>query len=134
MSLWQRAWRAPQRIWLRRALFQIHVWSGIALGLYVVMLSITGSVLVYRNELDRYLATPRPAFVAGKPALPREQLRAAAERQFPGWTITRVGERISRRSPVIEVWAEKDGIKKERLFNPYTGEDLAMQSPRASFN
>jgi len=80
MSLWQRAWRAPQRIWLRRALFQIHLWSGIALGLYVVMLSITGSVLVYRNELDRYLATPRPAFVAGKPALPREQLRAAAER------------------------------------------------------
>jgi uncharacterized iron-regulated membrane protein len=40
-----------------QALFQIHLWTGLALGLYVVMLSITGSALVYRNELDRFFAT-----------------------------------------------------------------------------
>ncbi len=50
-NAWQLWLRQPQRVWLRRALFQIHVWSGIGLGLYVFFISVTGSVLVYRNEL-----------------------------------------------------------------------------------
>ena len=52
-SLWQRWVRQPQKTWLRRALFQAHLWSGIVLGLYVLMISVTGSVLVYSNELYR---------------------------------------------------------------------------------
>src|SRR5262245_17918391 len=62
MGVWQRWVRQPQRVWLRRALFQVHLWTGLALGLYVVVLSITGSALVYRNEMDRYFATPKPTF------------------------------------------------------------------------
>jgi uncharacterized iron-regulated membrane protein len=38
-------------------LFQVHLWSGVGLGLYVFFISITGSVLVYRNELYE-AATP----------------------------------------------------------------------------
>ena len=64
VAFWQRWLRQPQRVWLRRASFQIHLWIGLALGLYIVMLSVTGSVLVYRNELDRFFATPRPTFDA----------------------------------------------------------------------
>jgi predicted NAD/FAD-dependent oxidoreductase len=45
LTLWQRLWRQPQRVWIRRASFQIHLWLGIALGLYIVMLSVTGSAL-----------------------------------------------------------------------------------------
>ena len=52
-TVWARWLRQPQKIWLRRALFQVHLWSGIAIGLYVFMISVTGSVLVYRNELFR---------------------------------------------------------------------------------
>ena len=65
MNLWQRWLRQPQRVWLRRAMFQVHLWTGIAIGLYVVMLSLTGSVLVYRIELGNNLRTPRPAFQEG---------------------------------------------------------------------
>src|SRR5437870_9440750 len=50
-TLWQRWVRQPQNIWLRRALFQVHLWSGIAIGLYIFTISITGSIVVYRNEL-----------------------------------------------------------------------------------
>jgi len=45
-------------VWLRRALFQVHLWSGIGLGLYVFFISVTGSVLVYRNELYVWAAPP----------------------------------------------------------------------------
>jgi len=50
-TAWQRWVRQPQKVWLRRAIFQVHLWSGIGLGLYVFFISVTGSVLVYRNEL-----------------------------------------------------------------------------------
>lgn len=133
MSVWQRWLRQPQRVWLRRAAFQIHLWSGIAIGLYIVMLSITGSALVYRNELDRYFASPRPRFDAKATRLTTEQLRAAAERLYPGYTITRVGEQITRRNPTIEIWAERGSEKKERLFDPYTGADLGASVTQGEY-
>jgi uncharacterized iron-regulated membrane protein len=37
----------------------VHLWSGIGLGLYIFFISVTGSVLVYRNELY-VAATPEP--------------------------------------------------------------------------
>jgi uncharacterized iron-regulated membrane protein len=62
-SAWQRWVRQPQTLWLRRAFFQVHLWSGIALGLYIFFISVTGSVLVYRNELY-VAATPEPGSAA----------------------------------------------------------------------
>jgi|CXWL01.1.fsa_nt_gi uncharacterized iron-regulated membrane protein len=130
MSAWSQWLQQPQRLWIRRALFQVHLWSGLTLGLYVVMLSLTGSALVYRVELERVFQTPRPAFEPGRPALSTEDMTAAAERAYPGWTVTRVGNRIARRNPVLEVWLEREGeAKKERLFNPYTGADLGDALP-----
>jgi len=63
-TAWQRWVRQPQRLWLRRVLFQIHLWCGLGLGLYIFFISITGSVLVYRNELY-VLATPEPPLPVG---------------------------------------------------------------------
>jgi hypothetical protein len=49
-----RRWvRQPQDVLLRRILFQIHLWTGILIGLYIVVICLSGSVLVYRNELYR---------------------------------------------------------------------------------
>jgi uncharacterized iron-regulated membrane protein len=64
MTFWQRWKSQPQTTWLRRATFQIHMWSGVAVGLYVLMISVTGSILVYRNELYR-AATPDPGETVG---------------------------------------------------------------------
>jgi uncharacterized iron-regulated membrane protein len=50
-SYWQQWISQPQKVWLRKAVFQFHLWSGIGIGLYVLMVSITGSILVYSNEL-----------------------------------------------------------------------------------
>jgi uncharacterized iron-regulated membrane protein len=120
-------------VWLRRALFQVHLWIGLALGLYIVMLSVTGSALVYRNELNRYFSTPRPQFDADRPVLPAATLRARAEEAYPGHAITRMGDQISRRNPTIEIWLERDGERRERLFDPYTGADLGDSITRGEY-
>jgi uncharacterized iron-regulated membrane protein len=41
----------PRTARWRKVIFQVHLWSGIGIGLYVLLISITGSILVYRNEL-----------------------------------------------------------------------------------
>lgn len=58
-SSWQRWLWQPQQVFLRKALFQVHLWSGVGLGLYILFISVTGSVLVYRNEM--YAAATPPS-------------------------------------------------------------------------
>jgi len=53
MSLWRRWLEHPESVWVRRVLFQIHLWVGAGVGLYIVLMSVTGSLIVYRNELER---------------------------------------------------------------------------------
>jgi uncharacterized iron-regulated membrane protein len=105
----------------------VHLWTGLALAIYIAVLSATGSLLVYRIEINSFLATSKPPFDPAAKRLTTQQIREAAQRIYPGWTITSVSERISRRNPAIEVSLESgDGTveKKDRYFNPYTGEDL----------
>jgi uncharacterized iron-regulated membrane protein len=53
--------RHPQQLWIRRANFQIHLWAGIILALYLTVIGITGSILVFGAELGRVFdASPWP--------------------------------------------------------------------------
>lgn len=69
MNLLQRYFRRPQTLLLRRAIFQIHLWVGLIVALYMAIIGMTGSVLVFRQEIDaralprhwRELRTTSPA-------------------------------------------------------------------------
>ena len=52
MSLLERYFRRPQSVLVRRTIFQIHLWIGIIVGLYMAIMGLTGSLLVFRQELD----------------------------------------------------------------------------------
>ncbi|MBM3763018.1 MAG: PepSY domain-containing protein [Acidobacteria bacterium] len=43
----------PRKIWWRKALFQVHLWLGVGLGLYFAVVCLTGSVIVYKKEMER---------------------------------------------------------------------------------
>lgn len=43
----------PRKLWLRRVLFQIHLWLGILLSLYVIVIGLSGSILVFQDEIRR---------------------------------------------------------------------------------
>ena len=127
-SVWARWLRQPQAFWLRRALFQVHLWSGIGIGLYVVAISVSGSVLVYRSEL-RQTFEPQPRFVAVSGArLDQDALTAAAELAYPGWSVSRIIERDDP-ARAVTVTLNRDGSPRQTLFDPYTGEDLGLRLP-----
>lgn len=108
---------------LRRALFQVHLWSGIGLGLYIFFISVTGSVLVYRNELLVW-ATPDPyVSTATTPILADEELAAAARDAHPGFRVTRIDRHYDPNN-ATEIWLERDGEVRKRHFDPRTGADV----------
>jgi uncharacterized iron-regulated membrane protein len=53
VSFLQRYYRRPQQLPLRRFNFQVHLWVGIILTLYMIAIGVTGSILVFRPELER---------------------------------------------------------------------------------
>lgn len=132
MTFWSRALRRPQSLWLRKALFQIHLWTGIGLGLYILVSSISGSAIVFRNELYKNL-WPGPKLVAATgPRLSKDDLKKAVRKAWPKYSVTYIWE-AKRPNEATEVWIEPDGVShpktKGRLVNPFTGEDLGPSRP-----
>jgi len=66
-----RAWRRwvhnPQGAVWRKALFQVHLWGGLIAGLYIVVISVSGSAVVFRRELSRWLLPRDRDFSGGLP-------------------------------------------------------------------
>ncbi len=132
MTFGTRALRRPQSLWLRKALFQIHLWTGIGVGLYVVAISISGSAIVFRNEIYKN-ASPGPKLVPiSGPRLSKDALKKAVHAEHPGYSISYIWE-AKRPNEATEVWIEKDGVNKPhtigRLVDPFTGQDLGPSRP-----
>ena len=53
MSASERWLRHPESVWARKLFFHIHLWVGVGVGLYVLLMSISGSMIVYRNQLEK---------------------------------------------------------------------------------
>src|SRR5262249_9739628 len=110
-----RLWRNPQKVWLRRALFQVHLWAGIGIGIYILVISVSGSALVFRNELHKsFLPPPVTVDASGEP-LSDDALKAAALRVYPGWTIANVW-RVKKPNQPVEIWMDRKGRHKQRIF------------------
>ena len=123
-------WRRPQSLPWRRVLFQVHLWTGLAIGLYILVISVSGSAIVFRRELDKALC-PQIIMVAphGQRLSPA-QLTLAAQRVFhriPRFNPALVRIRGARvAGAAIEVWYPFAGGRGrvERLIDPYSGRDL----------
>jgi uncharacterized iron-regulated membrane protein len=132
MTFWDRWLRRPQSLWLRKAIFQIHLWTGIGLGFYVVLISVSGSAIVFRNELYKSL-WPGPKLVPiSGPRLSRDALKKAVREAWPKYAVSYIWE-SKRADEATEVWIEKQGEAhpktKGRLFDPFTGRDVGPSRP-----
>jgi uncharacterized iron-regulated membrane protein len=63
---------------LRGALFQLHLWTGLTLGIVLAVLGLSGSVLVYHDELLALTQKPEPRAQAQGAMLSFDTLLAAA--------------------------------------------------------
>ena len=75
----------PQQVFLRKALFQVHLWVGLFLALYVALIGLSGSILVFREELQQLTgATPQfPGIGLSPPAVNMAAASQKIGREFP---------------------------------------------------
>ena len=51
-TAWQQWVERPEKFWIRQAIFHFHVWLGAVATAYVLLMSLSGCVIVFRNELS----------------------------------------------------------------------------------
>ena len=52
---------------VRHALFTVHMWVGLILGLLLAILGLSGSLLVYDETISDWISPPPRATTAGQP-------------------------------------------------------------------
>ena len=121
---------------LRRALFQVHLWIALTLGLYIIVISVSGSIAVFRREANLWLIPRTVASTEGE-RLTGEALDAAVRRVYSGYEVVGIAEQFGgRRGPdpalrPVDVALVKDGVRSGRVFDPYRALDLGDNYPTA---
>lgn len=111
---------------VRKVLFWVHLWLGSVVGLYLVLLGLTGSLIVYGHEIDAK-ANPHLFKVSpGTDRAPFSSVIRAAKAEFPDEELYRV--RFPR-SPdgVYEVYGEHKPDRPSVFVDPYTGRVLGKR-------
>lgn len=71
---------------MKRFVYQLHSWVGIVVGLGLLLIGLTGSVIVFKNEIDQVIA---PHLVKNedpaKPRLGADQMLAEFRKHLPGY-------------------------------------------------
>ncbi len=122
---------------MKKVAIQLHLWLGLISGLVVFIVALTGSLLVFREELEP-LTDPRFFMVSPPAAGHRQSLDALVETistTFPDKKISRViRESAADRTVVVELKQSKKA--KDILavaLNPYTGEIVATRQEQDAF-
>ncbi|HRS40719.1 MAG TPA: PepSY domain-containing protein, partial [Dysgonamonadaceae bacterium] len=71
---------------MKRFFYQIHLWLGLVSGLLVFLISITGALYAFQEEISG-LGKYHKVEVLDVPKLPPSQLQSVAERVLPGKTL-----------------------------------------------
>jgi uncharacterized iron-regulated membrane protein len=112
-------------------MFQVHLWAGIGVGLYILLICLSGSIIIFQIELQRLFNRPPMVVPASGPLMTDDELKAVALREYPSWGVTRVW-RQKDPNQVVEVWLDRNKSHMRRIFNPYTGVDLGHSVPAGS--
>ena len=117
----------PQRLWWRKLLFQVHLWIGVLIGLYVVAISLSGSLLVFESELLDDVPQLPHAYEAGP--LSWGRLASIAEAQFPGSSLSYIDMRTPRRR-VVSIALQQNAHERLVYVDSETGRIVGAELPR----
>jgi uncharacterized iron-regulated membrane protein len=104
------------------------MWIALVLGIYIVVLSVSGSIAVFRREANVWFV-PRAVPSATGTRLTGEELRAALQDIYPGSQIVDVREPRRPERPVF-VSLDRNGKRVDRLFDPYALKDMGDSYPQ----
>ncbi len=116
-----------------RTLFKIHSLAGLLTGLLLLVVSASGCLLVFAEEIDRAL---HPAVVRVAPAgtpLPLEKIYRQARADFPRIGYVRFRTLPKTPRSAIEMSLERGTDWYFAYYNPYTGRLLGVRNADTYF-
>jgi len=127
VNSWQRWIKAPHTTRFRRILFQVHLWMGIGLGLYILVISVSGSAVVLRPQINRGFIH-NEVEAAGREGLTGSRLEAAILDQYMDYQVLNIIP-PTREGRAVYVSLERNGEESGRYFDQYDGADLGSSYP-----
>jgi uncharacterized iron-regulated membrane protein len=116
-----------------RVLLKLHLWTGLAAAVFLLILGVTGSILIFEPEVGRLQPRPvAPRVEPGSRVLPVSELWAALEKAAPGVQFQNISIGQTPSDPYrFGVWETTAGKRTRRdyLVNPYTGEITPFAPP-----
>lgn len=116
---------------IRKLIFQLHLYVGLVVGLLLVSAGLTGSVLVWKNEIDALL---HPGLLRVEPApagLSLQEVVEVAERAYPDRPAARIQ---MARAPGESVEVTTAGADPLQVYvDPYRGTVLGSRRPTETF-
>jgi uncharacterized iron-regulated membrane protein len=118
-------WRSPQRLWLRRAIFQAHLWFGLVLAVYSVVIGLSGAALVFKEQIEKTAEPEIYRASAGQQQVSLQQAIQRIEADRPGWRVTGMKDFDQHTIAVTALMGRKGAPPNANyravLFDPNTG-------------
>lgn len=106
---------------------QAHLWLALVLGGYIVVISLSGSAVVFRSELTRWAVPFEVPSTEGE-RLTGAALERALDEVYSEYTVLRFNE-SQRPDRPVSVRLARAGIEHGRLFDPYARADMGESYP-----
>ena len=103
---------------------------GLGAGLLLASTGLAGSLLVFREPLDRWLTPGLLVVRPGPVRVPLQPILDKVARAHPADRVTRV-RAPSREDSAYEIWLEHDGDERYVYADPYTGRILGERGARS---
>jgi uncharacterized iron-regulated membrane protein len=117
----------PNAKWTRR-LFAWHKWTGLIGGVFVLFLIFTGTVAVFKNEID-WLVTPAKRVAPKGDVRSLDEMLGNVERDFPGKKIDNLSfPEDSETAFTFQVEGKGEDERLTIFVNPYTAEITGTRS------
>ena len=113
----------------RKFFLQVHLWAGLTIGLVLVGMAVSGSMLVFRPQLDAKLNHHLMVVTPGTTRLAPDDLVARARVAHPTGELESVRYYCDPTAPFLAYYTTKDYVH----LNPYTGEVLGIRKRYGDF-
>lgn len=119
---------------MRKFLLSLHLWAGLIAAVFLILLGVTGSLMVFEDEIDRALNPKLTWVTPGEKRLTLTEMKSRLEEKYSGRTV--VGFLISPRNDIAWEASLQSKASPDRLniaFNQFTGDVLGNDSDRNNF-
>jgi uncharacterized iron-regulated membrane protein len=125
----------------RTVIFKIHRYLSLSLGLIMILIGVTGSLLVFHSEIEDWLITQRYGTIMPQgQRLTLDRIVESAKTTYPIWTFDEIVFPKDERHPMILGFTAPDADPNlyehgfhQVLVNPYTGKIMGELATRYTF-